>query len=132
MNEEERITSVTGGQKCQKLARFELIDSEFVWELAEVCGMGAKKYSDDNWRKGYPWRLSYGALQRHLHQFLMGENADDQSGLHHLAHAAWHCMVLFVFSSREEYGKFDDRQTALPPSLARPRRSPADRTEEKT
>jgi hypothetical protein len=106
---EERKTSSTGGQKGQKLARFDLVAFTWLWEVATVCGFGAKKYDDDNWRKGYSWRLSYGAMQRHLSQFWTGENYDEESGLHHLAHAAWHCMVLFVFSTVERYTVFDDR-----------------------
>jgi len=69
---EERITSDTGGSKGMKIARFGLIDSRFIWELARVCGLGAKKYGDHNWRNGYDWTLTVDALQRHLHQFLMG------------------------------------------------------------
>lgn len=107
--EEVRVTSATGGQKGQKDARFDLLDWRFLWELASVCGFGAKKYDDDNWRKGYDWRLSYGAMMRHQSQFWNGELRDEESGLHHLAHAAWHCMVLFVFSSRKRYVKFDTR-----------------------
>ncbi len=106
---EVRKTSETGGQKGQKDARFDLIAFTWLWEVANVCGMGAKKYDDDNWRKGYSWRLSYGAMQRHLTQFWTGENYDEESGLHHLAHAAWHCMVLFVFSTISRYKVFDDR-----------------------
>lgn len=110
---EERKTSSTGGQKGQKLARFDLIAFTWLWEVATVCGFGAKKYDDDNWRKGYSWRLSYGAMQRHLSQFWTGENYDEESGLHHLAHAAWHCMVLFVFSTVERYKVFDDRPDTI-------------------
>ena len=46
---------------------------------------------------------------RHLHAFWTGEETDSESGLPHLAHAAWHCMVLFTFSRSEEYSDFDDR-----------------------
>ena len=81
-------------------------------ELGLVCGFGAQKYDDDNWRKGYSWRLSFGAMLRHIHAFWRGEDNDPESGLSHLAHAAWHCMVLFTFSrGRDRYGIFDDRQS---------------------
>ena len=106
---EVRKVSSTGGQKGQKDARFDLISWQFLWQLAMVCGFGAKKYDDDNWRKGYSWRLSYGAMQRHLTQFWTGQLYDDESGVHHLAHAAWHCMVLFIFSTVARYKCFDDR-----------------------
>lgn len=86
-----------------------MIDPLALWHLACVCGMGAKKYSDNNWRKGYDWGLSYAALHRHLNQFWRGEDADEESGLPHLAHAMWHCMVLMVFSADPHYQDFDNR-----------------------
>ena len=95
---EVRVTDpTTGGQKGTKLARFGLLIPEFMWELAEVYGKGAEKYSDRNWEKGYAWHLSYDALQRHIHQWVMGESTDPETGRHHLAHAAWHCGTLFLF-----------------------------------
>lgn len=106
---ETRITSSTGGQKGQKPDRQDLISAPFLTQLGLVCGMGAEKYDDDNWRKGYSWRLSYGALLRHLQAFWKGEEDDPESGLPHLAHAAWHCMVLFTFSENDAYVDFDDR-----------------------
>jgi len=106
---EVRQTSSTGGEKGQKLERHDLIVEPFLEQLALVCGMGAEKYDDDNWRKGYSWRLSYGALKRHLRLFWTGENFDDESGLHHLAHAAWHCMALYKYSTAPQYADFDDR-----------------------
>lgn len=97
MSDERRITSASGGQKGQKLARFDLIDPSFLWGLAEVCGLGALKYSDDNWRKGYDWKLTLGALERHLNLLKRGQEFDEETGLHHSLHVAWHAMVLFVF-----------------------------------
>lgn len=109
MTTEIRKTSSTGGQKGQKPNRQDLIAVPFLEQLGLVCGMGAEKYDDDNWRKGYSWRLSYGALLRHLHAFWTGEDLDEESNLPHLAHAAWHCMVLYTFSSQSKYAEFDDR-----------------------
>lgn len=98
---EVRVTDPdTGGAKGQKPQRFDLMPAPFLWELAEVYGMGAAKYEDDNWRKGYDWRLSYAALQRHVHLFWMGESNDSESGLHHLAHAAFHLGTLFTYDTR--------------------------------
>jgi hypothetical protein len=112
---EVRITSDTGGQKGQKLARFDLLDSKFLWELAEVCGKGAIKYEEDqNWRRGYPWSLTIAALNRHLHQFLQGEDYDQELGTHHLSNCAWHLQALYVFATNEKYQRFDDRITNKP------------------
>jgi hypothetical protein len=101
----------TGGQKGVKEARFDLIPADALWELARVFGRGAKKYAERNWERGYNWGFSYGALQRHLNKFWMGEEIDEESGLPHLAHAAWHCLVLLAFCLRKK-GK-DDRRCDL-------------------
>jgi hypothetical protein len=104
---DERLTSPTGGQKGIKLARFDLIPPGPLKALAEVFGFGTTKYAEHNWRKGYPWGLSSGALQRHVIEWLMGSDADDESGLHPLAHAAWHCMVLMELE--DIWPEYDDR-----------------------
>ncbi len=65
--EEVRIVNeTTGGEKGQKLARFDLIPIGPLTRLAEHYGKGAAKYADRNWELGYDWSLSYGALMRHL------------------------------------------------------------------
>ncbi len=101
---------VTGGQKGEKPCRMDLFPAPFMWEVGEVYGMGAKKYNDHNWAKGYKWSLSTAAMLRHLFMWLRGEKLDKESGLHHLAHVAWHCGTLFTFE--ENALGTDDR---LPP-----------------
>lgn len=101
MDEEVRITSETGGQKGQKLAQLGAICPRALNELAKVAGYGGIKYDRFNFLKGYDWSLSYDALQRHLNAFWSGEDTDEESGLYHLAHAAWHCLALLAFSIRQ-------------------------------
>jgi hypothetical protein len=105
---EVRVTDpVTGGQKGVKPERFDLLPVRPLQEIARVYGWGARKYADHNWAKGYKWGYSYGACQRHLQSFWDGEDKDVESGLLHLAHAAWHCLTLMWFLM---YGKgTDDR-----------------------
>ena len=90
----------TGGAKGSKLAQFSLIPAEFLWALAEHFGIGVNKYERNNYLRGYRWSLSYDALQRHLHQWLMGETIDPETGSSHLIAAAWHCCALFIFEKR--------------------------------
>ena len=104
---EVRITSPTGGQKGRKLARFDLIPQGALWKVAELYGKGAEKYDDWNWRKGYAWSLSIGALMRHLSLFLQGEDYDKETGCHHLTAVVFHAMTLLTFA--EEHPEFDDR-----------------------
>ncbi len=95
---EVRITSATGGEKGQKLAQVGSVDPTALLRVAEVAGFGASKYARLNFLKGYDWSLSFDALQRHLLLFWAGQNNDDESGLPHVAHAAWHCLALLAFA----------------------------------
>lgn len=94
------VDPVTGGEKGQKLERFDLIPVEFETELARHYGRGARKYEDRNWEKGYRWSLSIAALRRHLAAWLDGETNDPETGTNHLICCAWHCIALFIFQIR--------------------------------
>lgn len=109
---ERRTVSATGGEKGDKLARFDLIPVGPLWQLAEHYGRGARKYADNNWRQGYPWHLNYAAALRHLASFWGGEDLDPETGSPHVIAAAWHCLALaqFMMDQRE----YDDRPTTLP------------------
>lgn len=105
---EIRVTDPkTGGQKGVKAERMDLVPVEPLMELSRVYGFGAEKYDDFNYLLGYAWRLSLGAMLRHIMLWANGEDLDEESGLHHLAHAAWHCFTLQMFQ-RHELGT-DDR-----------------------
>lgn len=108
--EETRVTDpTTGAQKGSKICQIGGTDPLASIEVGKVAGFGAKKYARYNFMKGYAWSLSYDALQRHLHAFWSGEDKDEESGLYHLAHAAWHCLALLSFLLRKR--GTDDRPT---------------------
>lgn len=110
MKDEVRVIDPeTGGAKGQKMVRLHAIPWEVLAELGRVFAFGEDKYDDYNFRKGYKWSLSFDALQRHLWAFWNNEDRDQESGLHHMAHAAWHALVLGFFSLTGR-GK-DDRPT---------------------
>lgn len=94
---EVRVTSSTGGEKGRKPERMDLIPFQALEELARVYGFGAEKYEDHNYLKGYEYSLSLGALLRHVTEWAKGNDTDDESGRHHLMHAAWHCFALYMF-----------------------------------
>lgn len=105
---EQRVTDPkTGGQKGAKPEDFAQIPIRPLEEIARVYEYGSRKYEAGNWLKGYSWRLSISALLRHIYAFLRGETKDLESGLHHLAHAAFH---LFALMEYERLGRgTDDR-----------------------
>jgi hypothetical protein len=99
MSDEVRIVDPdTGGAKGRKMVRLHAIPWEILAELGRVFAFGEDKYDDYNFRKGYAWSLSFDALQRHLWAFWNREDRDEESGLHHLAHATWHALVLGFFA----------------------------------
>jgi len=109
----------SGGSKGVKLARFDLMPPDALERVAEVYGRNTKscggKYEDRNWERGYPFGWSFGAAQRHLWAFWHGEDTDPESGQHHLAHAAWHCLTMLAFVERGV--GTDDRKLPRPPEL---------------
>ena len=97
----------TSGKKGVKTARFDLVPWDALWAVANVFGFGATKYAERNWERGYNWSASKGALDRHLALFWAGQDTDEESGLLHLAHVAWHALVLLAFQLRS--AGMDDR-----------------------
>ena len=121
-SEEVRMVDpVTGAEKGSKMARFDLLPTGPLWELAEHYGKGSRKYADHNWARGYRWSLSYAALMRHLLQFWAGEDYDDHfpecppdctahTGSKHIIAVAWHAMALAEFM--DSHPELDDRRKA--------------------
>ena len=99
---EHRVTDpATGGSKGQKDCRLGALDPLALEQLGLVGGMGEEKYDRFNYLKGYKWSLGVDALYRHLLAFLAGEDRDEESGLPHMAHAAWHALCLTSFLVRD-------------------------------
>lgn len=115
-SKEVRVTDAkTGGQKGKKMARFDMIPSDVLWEVAEHYGKGEAKYPSEpdgqaNWQLGYDWRLSVAALQRHLHQFLIGEDVDAETGSHHMVAVIWHAIAIRWF---QIHGKGKDYRSTM-------------------
>jgi len=89
--------------------RFDLLPPMPLFELVKVYTYGAAKYGDRNWEEGMDWGRVFAAVQRHLGKFWNGEELDEESGLPHLAHAAWGCLALLEYNKTHK--KLDDRRT---------------------
>lgn len=98
--------AATGGEKGQKLARFDLIPPDALAELAKVYGVGSLKYEDRNWERGYRHGLSFGAMQRHAWLDWNGETFDSEMSeaagqpIFHMAAVAWHALAQIAFHLR--------------------------------
>lgn len=96
--EEEAMGNPAAGRFTQGKIRYDLIAPYSLEQLAKVYTYGTIKYDDDNWWKGLKWKAEvFGCITRHIWKWFRGEKNDDESGLHHLAHAAWNCFALMEY-----------------------------------
>jgi hypothetical protein len=94
--------------------RMSLIPFAPLREFAKVLTYGEIQYETHNWKKGIPFSELIDATERHIGKFKDGVNLDDESGLHHLAHAMFGlvCTMWFMWRNkhRDDDGKLlDDR-----------------------
>lgn len=82
------------------LFRHNILDA--VTEMARVIDFGRGKYGQDNWELVENGRERYlAALVRHVAKYASGETFDEETDLHHLAHAMTNCAFL-IFLGNEE------------------------------
>jgi len=87
--------------------RYDLIPPEPLARVAFVYTMGARKYTDHNWRKGMAWSRVIGAAMRHLEAFRRGVSIDPKDGQHVLASVAWCALTLMEYE--RTHPELDDR-----------------------
>lgn len=73
--------------------RFDLITPIGLRRLAEVYQIGAKKYGEYNWEKGFPESSLINHALRHIYLYLQNDKSED-----HLTHASWNLLTLIHFS----------------------------------
>ena len=69
--------------------RFDLLPFYALTRIAIHFENGAKKYGDNNWRKGQHFRRYVSSALRHITKYMLGFREED-----HLAAAAWNIMCL--------------------------------------
>lgn len=97
-NDCEKKTGKDGSGKDDRAdgkPRWELIPLDAVEEIVKVYTMGAEKYAPNAW-KDIPdaYDRYKAALLRHITAYDKGERFDKESGLSHLAHAAWNAIAI--------------------------------------
>lgn len=85
----------TGIRHDQGKARISTLPGRAIELVMQVGEFGAKKYGDHNYRGGMPITKFLDAAYRHAFvEFLFkGNDIDPESGLPHLAHAAWNLLA---------------------------------------
>lgn len=89
------LESGTGIRHDQGKARISTLPGRAIELVMQVGEFGAKKYGDHNYRGGMPITKFLDAAYRHAFvEFLFKCNdIDTESGLPHLAHAAWNLLA---------------------------------------
>ncbi len=77
--------------------RWDLLPVEPLEALAQVYTIGAKKYSEHNWRKGMQWSRILSAMLRHLAAWRRGKRFDQDDGFEHLAAVLWGAVTLMEY-----------------------------------
>lgn len=90
---------------------YHLVSPHFLDEMCKVLAYGEKKYAAHNWMVGNGFKYSrvFRAAIGHLYSFWRGEDLDEETGLHHLAHAACCIMFLLHFVLNKDTFHKDDR-----------------------
>ena len=89
--------------------KYALLPPYALLQVVKVYTFGAVKYAENNWRKGMRWSRTFSAIMRHCWSYWGGETYDPETGLHHMAHAAFGCLTLIEYGNEPRYEKFDDR-----------------------
>lgn len=94
-NKQEAAHKDEGKTALQYVLAFKGLD-----EVAKVGEFGAKKYGQFNYKAGSSYMRFLGSCSRHLASFIRGEDTDSESGLSHLAHLVFDCLMLMDWLQR--------------------------------
>lgn len=89
--------------------RFDLLPIHAIIRLARHFENGAKKYGDDNWRKGIPLRRYLDSMIRHVYKFSGGLDDED-----HLTAIIWNACCLLETQEMINRGKLPKELDNLP------------------
>lgn len=90
--------------------RYDLIPADSLEEVAKVYTIGAIKYGDRNWEKGFSYGRLFGAMMRHAWKWWNGERDDKENKLHHLSSVIFCALGLLHYELNiEKFKKLDDR-----------------------
>jgi len=92
---EDKVFKVQGVKHDYGKTRYNLLPPRALKEVADVLTFGAEKYAVGNWRYvDEPHDRYLSAAMRHIEEYRSGTTPDDETSLHHLAHAI--CCLMFI------------------------------------
>lgn len=92
--------------------RWELLPWQEIEDIVKVYHFGAKKYTPESWKNlNDGARRYFAACNRHLIAYIKGEKIDPESGIYHLAHAAWNVIAMLYLDKHGNGFDFDRVKT---------------------
>lgn len=86
---------MTGIKHDSEKPDYSLIPPNALEDVVKVLTYGAQKYDRNNWQHLEDLNNRYfAAAQRHMWALKRGETTDDETGIHHAAHAI--CCMMFL------------------------------------
>lgn len=110
--DEPFVKNQFGAMKQAKLQRYDLLPWEALDAVTEVLGLGAIKYEEHNWRKGFDYGALVSSACHHISSTVQGEDYDPETGKLHTAHAI--CQLLFLLSHQLTGAGNDNRYVVAP------------------
>lgn len=87
MTTDESVADTGGTKHDTGKPPLTLVPRAALEQAAQVFAFGARKYTRDNYKKGFDYTRLMDAALRHITQAVDGEDNDFESGLSHLAHS---------------------------------------------
>lgn len=85
--------SITGLRYNEGKLPWHLVDFRALKSMVEVLEYGAKKYAEDQWKKGLSLKEIRDSFLRHVIEWNSGQEVDSESGKDHIGHMM--CNLLF-------------------------------------
>lgn len=103
MTDEDRIEAVVQNITATNISkpRMDLLPADALRGVAEAFTHGISKHDDRGWEGGAPWGACHlAAALRHIGEWQMGMEIDQESGLSPLDHAAARLLMLSALVKR--------------------------------
>jgi hypothetical protein len=111
-NPEQKFSTGAKRDSQEGKGRFDLLPVHAITRLAKHFENGAKRYGDDNWRKGIPLRRYLDSMLRHAFKFTGGADGED-----HLAACAWNALCLLETQEMIKRGLLPKELDNLPKKI---------------
>ena len=108
LNKESQVSDGGSLRYNEGKPEFSHLSPQFIMEMMKTMTKSNEKYPYLNYAKAQDVKTASDSLMRHFLKFQLGDDLDEESGCHHLAHLAVNAMI--IFQNLHDFGdKVDNR-----------------------